>query len=101
VVFNDLNHNTYLDAGEPGIGGITVTLSGAASLITETNGYGAYSFWSLNPGNYTVGISPSGYVLTTSNNIFVPLGFDETAIVHFGISPAAIDIEKTTNGIDA
>ena len=60
-VWVDTNGNGVQDGGEPGIGGVTLTLSGTSGLgipITEqatTLGNGAYSF-SEPPGTYTVTI---------------------------------------------
>src|SRR5439155_1097798 len=41
-VWNDLNDNGVQDAGEPGIAGLTVTLSGTSSGTTVTNASGGY-----------------------------------------------------------
>jgi hypothetical protein len=59
-VWNDINRNGIQDAGETGVGGITVTLynnSGVAvaSAVTDASGY--YFFANLTPGTYTVGFS--------------------------------------------
>ncbi len=60
-VWNDLNANGIQDAGEPGLPGITVSLSNGATATT--NASGAYSFPNLAPGTYTVTVAtPSGYV---------------------------------------
>jgi protocatechuate 3,4-dioxygenase beta subunit len=65
-VWNDLNGNGVQDAGEPGIPGVTVTLSNGAT--TTTNASGAYSFTNLPAGNYTVTFStPAGYTSAPSN----------------------------------
>ncbi|HEX7378097.1 MAG TPA: SdrD B-like domain-containing protein, partial [Pirellulales bacterium] len=61
VVFNDLNVNGKLDAGEPGLGGVTVFLnndnsgkpdSGNPSTVTDANG--RFYFTGLANGSYTV-----------------------------------------------
>ena len=60
-VWNDVNANGIQDSGEPGIAGVTVTLSNGAT--TTTNAAGAYSFTNLAPGTYTVTVAtPAGYV---------------------------------------
>lgn len=61
TVFNDLNVNGKLDAGEPGLGGVTVFLnndnsgkpdSGNPSTVTDANG--RFYFTGLANGSYTV-----------------------------------------------
>ena len=67
-VWDDVNGNGIQEAGEPGIAGVTVTLAGAVSASTTTNGSGAYLFTGLNAGSYTVTVTaaslPSGFVPT-------------------------------------
>ncbi|GLZ37073.1 SdrD B-like domain-containing protein [Actinokineospora sp. NBRC 105648] len=69
VVFDDTNNNGAQDPGEPGIGGVSVTLSGADALGTPVNTTvtsgpnGAYTFPNLVGGTYTVTeAQPAGYV---------------------------------------
>ena len=52
-VFHDAD-NDGVDDGEAGIGGVTVTLSGAADMTTTTAADGSYSFADLLPGNYII-----------------------------------------------
>ncbi|MEP6833624.1 MAG: SdrD B-like domain-containing protein [Gemmatimonas sp.] len=63
-VWHDLNGDGIQDAGEPGIPGVTVNLtgpSGPASMVTDANG--KYGFGNLEPGVYTVCTPvPAGYV---------------------------------------
>jgi Carboxypeptidase regulatory-like domain len=47
-------------SGSP-ISGVTMTLSGAASGATTTDGYGKYSFTGLGNGNYTITPDKTGY----------------------------------------
>lgn len=68
-VWNDVNGNGVLDAGENSIAGVTVTLynnigSAIASTVTDVNGN--YLFPNLTPGNYSVGFSnlPAGFNFT-------------------------------------
>jgi 5-hydroxyisourate hydrolase-like protein (transthyretin family) len=76
LVYQDTNGNNALDSGEPGIAGVTVTLSGtnglnqAITATTTTAANGTYSFSTdsngnvLRPGTYTVTeTQPSGYLL--------------------------------------
>ena len=125
LVWNDANGNGLQDGGEPGIGGVTVSLSGAdaygrpvaSSFVTDTTG--AYMFSGLCAGSYTITAStPAGLLATSplsangndgqttdSNNpagTAVTLASDATnnVSVDFGFtSPRpAIGIKKYTNG---
>ena len=67
VVYLDANNNGIVDAGESGVGNVTVTLTGTddngdpISLSTTTTPNGAYSFTNLRPGSYTLTeTTPSG-----------------------------------------
>ncbi len=71
-VWDDVNGDGVQDAGEPGIAGVTVTLTGtdinggAVNASTVTDGNGLYSF-SEPPGTYTVtAVTPAGYVATAT-----------------------------------
>ncbi|OGS20245.1 MAG: hypothetical protein A2252_00700 [Elusimicrobia bacterium RIFOXYA2_FULL_39_19] len=46
------------------VGGVTVTLSGGASATTTTGANGAYAFYGLQAGNYTVTAQRLGYSFT-------------------------------------
>ncbi len=67
-VWSDLNHNGIQDAGEPGVQGVVVTLTGtdingnAVTLTDVTDGSGHYYFDGLMPGDYkiTVGLPAGG-----------------------------------------
>ena len=72
-VWNDLNQNGVQDAGEPGIAGATVTLSGTnlygmpvnQSFTTLANG--AYQFTGLCQGTYSVSVTaPAGLTPTST-----------------------------------
>ena len=67
-VYADLDGDGIFDAGETGIAGATVTLTGTndrgaiTSIIATTNASGAYSFTNLRPGTYTITqTQPAGY----------------------------------------
>ena len=70
-VWEDLNGNGTQDTGEPGLGGVQVTLTGTdgsgfdVTLILSTNPDGSYEFPNLRPGSYklTFGTLP-GYIFT-------------------------------------
>ncbi len=59
-VWRDDNNNGALDAGEPGIAGVTLELTGTTSggapvsRTTTTDAEGRYAFTGLAPGNYAV-----------------------------------------------
>jgi uncharacterized repeat protein (TIGR01451 family) len=73
AVYEDLNGNGVRDAGEPGISGVTIQLTGidtngaAVNRTAVTNTNGAYSFLGLvasNPAGYTIRevTQPAGYI---------------------------------------
>ena len=68
-VYLDSNDNGLMESGEPGIPGVTVTLTGtnylgqSVNLTTTTNSAGAYSFTTLAPGTYSLTETPpTGYL---------------------------------------
>uniref|UniRef100_UPI0026347C2F SdrD B-like domain-containing protein n=1 Tax=uncultured Chloroflexus sp. TaxID=214040 RepID=UPI0026347C2F len=73
-VWEDRNGNGVQDAGEPGIEGVTVRLTGfdidgnTVDRSTTTDSNGNYRFDNLQPGEYTITITPpAGYVIITAN----------------------------------
>ncbi|MCX7598961.1 MAG: carboxypeptidase regulatory-like domain-containing protein, partial [Armatimonadetes bacterium] len=62
-------------AGKP-IAGVTVTLSGAASKSTATDGNGYYAFRDLRTGDYTVTPTKSGWTFTPANRRYTGLAQD-------------------------
>jgi len=66
-VWNDLDRDGLQDAGELGIGGVQLTLSGTSasgasvSQSTTTASNGSYHFQTLAPGNYSVSIAASNF----------------------------------------
>lgn len=81
-VWNDYNNNGLQDIGEPGINGVTVTLTGdvngdgALETLTDTTeGDGIYGFTGLHAGLYTVTVTPPegmtqtyDYTIPTNDN---------------------------------
>ncbi|MBL0026216.1 MAG: hypothetical protein IPO98_15070 [Saprospiraceae bacterium] len=67
-VWEDLNANGVQDVGEPGIPGVSVTLTGTdgngtpVNLNTNTNGLGLYLFSNLVPGTYKVAFGVQGRI---------------------------------------
>lgn len=73
-VWNDLNGDGVQDPGEPGLAGVTVSLSGSASATTTTDASGAYLFSGLSSGNYTVTATlPAGFTASPANQGGDPL----------------------------
>jgi hypothetical protein len=70
LVWQDSNRNGIQDAGEPGLGGVTVSVYNAAGgLVTSmiTGSTGAYSF-AAPPGSYTVSFAPpAGYLFSLAS----------------------------------
>ncbi|WP_439624505.1 SdrD B-like domain-containing protein [Gemmata sp.] len=68
-VWDDLNGNGVQDGGEPGIAGVTLTLTGTdgagnpVTLTDTTDADGKYLFDALPPGAYSVEVTDSGNVL--------------------------------------
>ncbi|MCK1226947.1 SdrD B-like domain-containing protein, partial [Streptococcus uberis] len=70
TVWEDTNKDGIQDAGEPGIPGVTVTLTNpdGTTVTTTTDANGHYEFTDLPNGDYTVTFeTPNGYTPTTSN----------------------------------
>lgn len=68
-VYVDANNNGVKDAGEAGIGGVSVTLTGTTDLNTSVNttqttgADGGYQFTQMRPGTYALAqLQPSGYL---------------------------------------
>ncbi|MBL8330927.1 MAG: DUF11 domain-containing protein [Rubrivivax sp.] len=92
-VFADHNDNARADAGEPGLGGVTVQLGGTDDLgqtvtrTLSTAADGSFSFADLRPGNYTLTepLQPAGTV--NGQTVAGTLGGTATAV---GVTPSAI-----------
>ncbi|MGL5077338.1 MAG: SdrD B-like domain-containing protein, partial [Waterburya sp.] len=71
-VWNDKDADGVQEAGEPGIDGVTVTLSNG--LVTTTANGGTYQFTNLTPGTYDVTFTqPAGFATSPANS-----GTDDT-----------------------
>ncbi len=86
MVFEDKNGNGSPDAGEPGIGGVTVRLSGPGGDRTQlTAATGAFTFSGVIPGTYTLEeTDPVGFVSTTPNARVVTLAAGGSTGANFG-----------------
>ncbi|PWD50861.1 hypothetical protein C8046_09560 [Serinibacter arcticus] len=106
-VWNDVNRNGRQDAGEPGVGAVTVTLyaaDGTTALRTATtNAVGSYSFGALPAATYVVGFAlPQGLVFTTPRAPGVPFFVDSDADPVTGLTlPIEMSEGLTNNTIDA
>lgn len=88
----DNNGNKVRDAGEPPVGGVTVTLKdGQGSVVARTTSGpdGTYSLPNLPDGNYTVSFStPPGTAPTTAVDVPIALTRDANrAVVDVGYRP--------------
>ncbi len=79
MAFEDINGNGIMDAGEPGLANVQVSLTGTDDngddifFTTSTDSNGKYKFDNLPPGNYKITfVGPNGYLITFAN-----LGGDE------------------------
>ncbi len=59
TIFADNNQDTIRNAGEPGIAGWRVTLTGKAGSATFSDRSGQFSFSGIDSGTYTVTVQPS------------------------------------------
>lgn len=88
TVFHDLNQNQVQDAGEPGLGGVTVKVfiisDGVSGPIATgtTGGDGRATFTGLNPAQYRVEIEPltSYAAIAGSSRLVTVLGGLETNV---------------------
>ncbi|MGB0383793.1 MAG: SdrD B-like domain-containing protein [Ardenticatenaceae bacterium] len=104
VVYHDENGNQTQDAGELGIGGVTITLRNVDSgsqETAETASNGSYSFSGVQPGSYAVQESdPDGYSSSTSNIVSVSVAGIGSATANFGDQPEGTLSGTTFNDQD-
>ncbi|HNU52412.1 MAG TPA: SdrD B-like domain-containing protein [Verrucomicrobiota bacterium] len=86
VVFEDTSGDGRRDAGEPGLGGVVVTLRGVGEdRVARTAGDGSYAFTTVVAGNYSVEeTDPAGFTSTSPNQRAIYLASGGTATVSFG-----------------
>ncbi|MCK6394374.1 SdrD B-like domain-containing protein [Zoogloea sp.] len=102
TVWEDVNGNGLQDAGEAGIGGVTVQLrdpQGNLVQTTTTDSAGKYSF-TVNPGSYFVTVvAPNGYAATERDvgaNDGIDSDIDGTGLSHL-VTVGAGDINNTVD----
>lgn len=104
AVFEDKNGNGKKDEGEPGISGVTVTLTGTSAVtgaitpVVKTTGTdGSYTFTNLTPGTYTITETQPGNYLdgkeengtpagTVTNDKFAAIDLTTTAAASSGFN---------------
>lgn len=91
IVFNDLNQDGQLNANEPGLAGISLTLTGENidPVRLRSNSTGQFALSNLPPGKYLVILDeaslPTRFELTTPVSINIDLGIGELRQVVFGV----------------
>jgi len=100
--FDDVDGDGVQDAGEPGLGAVTINLDigadGSVDATVPTDAGGNYSFTGLGPGAYRVRqVTPAGRVQTTANPAdFTAASGSNVTDVDFGSqllpAPAAAEI---------
>ena len=92
-VFKDPQRDGVDGGGEPGIGGVTVTLKQGATVVgtTTTAADGSYSFTNLTPGAYDVAESqPAGYGSSSPNTMPATVIAGGIAVVNFADTVSSI-----------
>lgn len=91
LVFLDANANGSRDSGEPGLGGVTIRLTGSAGTRSQfTDAEGGFRFDSVVPGNYTLEeTDPPGFASTTPNLRTLVLTSGGSASASFGDQASA------------
>lgn len=88
LVFADVNHNGVQDAGEVGVGNVTVLIqqvNGSLSRQTTTDASGAYDLSNLPVGDYTITVVlPSGYTVTTNATLSLQVATGSTTAPAIG-----------------
>jgi len=83
TVFNDANGNGKQDDNESGIAGVTVTLDGSATDITNQLGY--YIFQTNQGGVHSVvETDPDGFISTTPNTVTINVILGQYYLANFG-----------------
>lgn len=92
-VFADVNSDGFQDAGESGLGQITVQIdadaNGTIDAVTTTDAKGAYSFADLADGKHTVLIVPPAGTTATgpTTRVAIVAGGEDVAATALGLTP--------------
>ncbi len=104
-VYLDQDANNAFTAGEPGVQGVTVTLSGAddrgalTPIVATTNGQGDYSFPNLRPGTYVI-TETQPAILTDAAETLGTVGGVPTGAIAGNDQFNNITLTQNQNGID-
>lgn len=81
-IWEDSNKNGLQDDGEPGIGGVSVTLYQGNNVVTSTisEADGSYRFTDIPPGSYTIQVSNFGDYVAAANNAGNDLALDSDGV---------------------
>ncbi len=107
AVINDVNGDSVANPGEPGIGGVTITLkdqNGSPVATTTTLPDGTYQFLGVAPGSYTVTQTlPTGFSAVTPLNVPVTVPSNGSAVANFldrQQSPTAVEVMTFTATVE-
>ncbi|MGD8487718.1 MAG: SdrD B-like domain-containing protein [Anaerolineae bacterium] len=85
-VFEDIDGDGEQDAGEAGIPDVLITLDGATTTTTGSNG--DYAFFTAAAGfHIVVETDPEGYFSTTPNQVYIEVSLGNSYEVDFGDAP--------------
>jgi hypothetical protein len=82
TVFHDTNSNGVMDTVELGLGGVTLTLDGLDTVMSDSAGYYAFAVTTIGV-HEVVETDPPGYSSTTPNTVIVDV-VDADITVNFG-----------------
>ena len=89
VVFDDLNGNNRQDGGEPGLGGVSITLEDGPTVTTSLDG--KYRFSNVAAGSYFLFLDlPAGYVSVGSTNRMVTVATGGSARANFALQAQSV-----------
>jgi len=105
-VWNDLNTDGLQDAGEPGIGAVTVQLrDGVTNVllqITNTDGNGFYQFTNLGAGSYQLFfILKAGFAGFSSQEVGFNINIDSNPAPNGRTPVFALAANEVNNSVDA
>jgi uncharacterized repeat protein (TIGR01451 family) len=106
TVFTDSNADGVLQAGESGLGGVTVRLKQGSSVVATmtTRGNGTYFFANFLPGTYTIEeVQPAGYDRTSPITITASVPAAGLLGQDFGVAKGSLGgfvyVDANNNGV--